>query len=74
MRANQPNFPMAIPGQKFRVLVHMSDDSNAAVNVESSTLELEGNVIRRRQCGREDSRGRLECRRGSEYAVYRSNS
>jgi LmbE family N-acetylglucosaminyl deacetylase len=45
MRMNQPNFPMAIPGQKFRVLVHMSDDGSAPVNVEASTLELNGDII-----------------------------
>ena len=32
--SSQPNFPMAIPGQKFRVLVHMADDGSAAVNIE----------------------------------------
>jgi len=45
MRVNQPNFPMAIPGQKFRVLVHISDDGSVPVNVESSTLTLNGGVI-----------------------------
>ena len=45
MRISQPDFSMAIPGQKFRVLIHISDDGKAAVNVESATLELEGNVI-----------------------------
>ena len=42
MRMSVPNFPMAIPGQKFRVMVHISDDGNAAVNVDSSSLDLEG--------------------------------
>ena len=45
MRVAQPDFPVAIPGQKFRVLVHMSDDGSAPVNVESSALSLNGNVI-----------------------------
>ena len=45
MRINQPNFPMAIPGQEFRVLVHISDDGSAPVNVDSSTLTLNGDVI-----------------------------
>jgi hypothetical protein len=45
MRMNQPNFPMAIPGQKFRVLVHISDNGSVPVSVESSTLTLNGDVI-----------------------------
>lgn len=45
MRMNQPNFPVAIPGQKFRVLVHISDDGNAPVNVDSSILTLNGETI-----------------------------
>jgi LmbE family N-acetylglucosaminyl deacetylase len=45
MRIEQPNFPMAIPGQTFRVLVHMADDGSAAVNIDHVTLELEGKTI-----------------------------
>jgi LmbE family N-acetylglucosaminyl deacetylase len=45
MRMSQPDFPMAIPGQKFRVLVHISDDGKAPVSVERATLELNGDVI-----------------------------
>jgi LmbE family N-acetylglucosaminyl deacetylase len=45
MRIQQPNFPMVIPGQKFRVLVHIAADGTAPVNVDSSTLELEGTGI-----------------------------
>jgi LmbE family N-acetylglucosaminyl deacetylase len=42
MRMNQPNFPMAIPGQRFRVMVHISDDGSAPVSIDSSSLKLEG--------------------------------
>ncbi len=45
MRMEQPDFPMAIPGQKFRVLVHLSDDGAAQVNVDKVTLTLEGSTI-----------------------------
>jgi LmbE family N-acetylglucosaminyl deacetylase len=44
-RMDQPNFPMAIPGQRFRVLVHVADNGNAPINLENATLELDGNAI-----------------------------
>jgi LmbE family N-acetylglucosaminyl deacetylase len=45
IRIEQPDFPMAIPGQKFRVLVHLADDGRTAVNVDKVTLELDGATI-----------------------------
>jgi LmbE family N-acetylglucosaminyl deacetylase len=44
-RANQPNFQMAIPGQEFRVLVHIANDSAASVTVDKVALKLNGSVI-----------------------------
>jgi LmbE family N-acetylglucosaminyl deacetylase len=44
-RANQPNFQMAIPGQEFRVLVHVANDSSASVTVGKVELELNGSAI-----------------------------
>jgi LmbE family N-acetylglucosaminyl deacetylase len=45
MRVNQPNFPMAIPGQKFRVIVHVADDGGAAVSVDKVALTLDGKGV-----------------------------
>jgi LmbE family N-acetylglucosaminyl deacetylase len=45
MRMEQPDFPMAIPGQKFRVLVHLADDGADKVNVDRVTLTLNGSTI-----------------------------
>lgn len=45
MRMEQPDFPMAIPGQKFRVLVHLADDGADQVNVDKVTLTLNGSTI-----------------------------
>lgn len=44
-RANQPNFQMAIPGQEFRVLVHVANDSSASVTVDKVALDLNGSAI-----------------------------
>ena len=44
-RMDQPNFPMAIPGQKFRVLVHVADNGSAPIDLDNATLELDGNAI-----------------------------
>ena len=45
MHIDQPNFPMAIPGQKFRVMVHLADDGKSEVNVDKVTLSLNGSTI-----------------------------
>jgi LmbE family N-acetylglucosaminyl deacetylase len=45
MRIDQPDFPMAVPGQRFHVLVHLADDGATAVNVEKVTLTLNGSTI-----------------------------
>ncbi|HEY1646685.1 MAG TPA: PIG-L family deacetylase [Terracidiphilus sp.] len=55
MRIAQPNFPMAIPGQKFRVLVHVADDGGAAVNVDNVALQLEGKTIEADTAASKDS-------------------
>ena len=44
-RVDQPNFPMVIPGQKFRVLVHVADNGSVPVNLDSSVVELNGSAI-----------------------------
>lgn len=44
-RGNQPNFQMAIPGQEFRVLVHVANNSSAPVAVDDVALDLNGSAI-----------------------------
>ena len=41
-RGDQPTFPMAIPGQRFPVLVHLAEGSAVPVKIDKVSLELEG--------------------------------
>jgi len=41
-RGDQPTFPMAIPGQRFPVLVHVAEASPVGVSVDKVSVELLG--------------------------------
>jgi LmbE family N-acetylglucosaminyl deacetylase len=39
---DQPTFQMAIPGQRFPVLVHLAEDSPVSIKIDDVSLEMEG--------------------------------
>jgi len=41
-RGDQPTFPMAIPGQRFPVLVHLAEGTDVPVAIDKVSVELEG--------------------------------